>query len=62
MAKYDIKITIDAESVEQANEISKCLQSLASKVNGRELGGMMKILAKNPQYIKLAKLAGRASA
>lgn len=59
MAKYEITITINANDVRQAQEIADALQSASDKVTGDELCGMMRILAKNPSYIKMAKVASK---
>lgn len=59
MAKYEIKIIIDANDVKQAQAIADALQDTSDKVTGDELCGMMKILEKNPTYIKMAKLASK---
>lgn len=59
MAKYNITITIDAENEQQAQEIANGLQKAGNQVTGKELCGMMKILAKNPSYIKMAKFASK---
>lgn len=59
MAKYNITIKIDADSEQQAQEIANSLQQAGNQVTGKELCGMLKILAKNPSYIKMAKLASK---
>lgn len=59
MAKYNITITIDADNDQQAQEIATALQKAGNQVTGKELCGMLKILAKNPSYIKMAKVASK---
>lgn len=59
MAKFNITITIDSENEQQAQEIADALQKASNQVTGKELCGMMRILAKNPSYIKMAKVASK---
>lgn len=57
MSKYNITIEIEAKDANQAQDIAKGLGDTAKKVNGEELSKMLKLLAKNPSWISLAKSA-----
>lgn len=59
MAKFDITIRVDSDNEQQAHEIADALQDASNKVTGKELVGMLKILKKNPSYIKMAKMASK---
>lgn len=59
MAKYNITLIIDAKDDRQAQEIADSLQTASAQVTGDELAGMLKILSKNPSYIKMAKFASK---
>lgn len=55
--KYKVQIEIEANDATQAQEIAKGLSETAKKVKGDELCKMMKLLAKNPAWITMAKSA-----
>lgn len=55
--KYKVTIEIEATDANQASEIAKGLSETAKKVNGEELHKMLKLLAKNPMWITMAKSA-----
>lgn len=55
--KYKVTIEIEATDANQASEIAKGLSETAKKVNGEELHNMLKLLAKNPTWITMAKSA-----
>lgn len=55
--KYKVTIEIEATDANQASEIAKGLSETAKKVNGEELHKMLKLLAKNPTWITMAKSA-----
>ncbi len=55
MAKFKINMTIEAKDEAQATEIANGFQSALNKVDGNTLAKMLQKLAKNPQWISLAK-------
>lgn len=55
MSKFKINLTIDATDEKQATEIANGFQSALTKVDGNTLSKMLVKLAKNPQWISMAK-------
>lgn len=55
MAKFNIKMTIEAKDEAQAMEIANGFQTALNKVDGNSLSKMLQKLAKNPHWISIAK-------